>query len=123
MTEGVQEGRTECVGLPFDCEARDSRLLSQHVPSHSLDDRFGGRLGSQLVGVVLVVDVVSHANKLPPIVAAGQEYDCDAEDFGRRDAFQVRGVGFEDEFVDADGDGADKEGVEFLVVFGAGGDG
>jgi hypothetical protein len=37
-----------------------------------------------------------------------------------RDARQVGRVRLEDELVDADGDGADEERVELLVVFGAG---
>lgn len=37
-----------------------------------------------------------------------------------RDAGEVWRVGLEDEFIHADGDWADEEGLKFLVVFGAG---
>lgn len=116
---GNRSGTLKVHGSPLDCKSRDSGLLSQHIPPHSLDDRFGGRLGVQLVRVVLIVDIITHTHELPSVIAAGQQYDGDAEDFGRRDAFQVGGVGFEDEFVDADWDGPNEEGVEFLIMFGA----
>ena len=72
-----------------------------------------------LVIVVFVVDVVTHANEFSIIVAAGEEDDGYAKDFRGGDSFEVRGVGFEDEFVDSNRDGADKEGIEFLVVLGS----
>ncbi len=115
----VGKEMVEYIGLPLDCKSCNSGLLGQHIPPHPLHDRFDGRLGVQLVRVVLVVDIVTHTHEFPPVVTAGQQYDCDAQDFGCRDAFQVGGVGFEDEFVDADGNWADEEGVEFLIMFGA----
>lgn len=102
--------------IPFDSKARDSWLVGQDIPSHLLDYRLGWRLGIQLLAVVLVVDVVTHTHELAAIVAARQQYDGHAQDLGVRDALGVWWVGFEDELVDADRDGAHEEGVKLLVV-------
>lgn len=89
------------------------------MPPHLLNHRFRGWLRRERFVHVLVVDVVAHAHELAVVVGAGEQDDGYAEDFGGGDAGGVGGVGFEDEFVYADGDGADEEGVEFLVVLGA----
>ena len=56
--------------VPFDSEASDTRLLREHVTAHTLDVHFGRRLGIELLRIVLVVHVVSHADELPIVVAA-----------------------------------------------------
>lgn len=101
---------------PFDSKASNAGLLGEHVPADAVEEWLCGWVGIELVGVIFIVDVVSDADELAPIVGAGEEDDGDAEDLSVGDALGVRWVGFEDELVDADGDGADEEGVEFLVV-------
>jgi hypothetical protein len=55
-------------GLPFDCEAGDSRLLCKYVATDTLDDGLSRRILVQLVAVVLVVDIVANAHELATIV-------------------------------------------------------
>jgi hypothetical protein len=90
------------------------------MTAHLVNHRFRGGLQLQRLVCVLVVDVVADADELAVLVAARQQDDGDADDFAVRDARQVRRVGLEDEFVDADGDGPHGDGVELLVVFIAG---
>lgn len=108
------------INIPLDSEAGDARLLGQDVAANLLNDGLGGRVGSQLLSLVLVVHIVSDADELAAVVSACQEDDSDAEDLSVGDALGVGGVGLEDELVDADGDGADEQGVELLVVLIAG---
>ena len=60
---------------PFDGESSNSWLLSKHISPNMLHDRLGGRFSVEFIGVVFVVDIVSDADKLPPIVAACEEND------------------------------------------------
>jgi hypothetical protein len=105
--------------IPLDGEAGHTGLLSEDIAANALNDGLGWRLRSQLLGVVLVVDIVANTDELTTVIAAGQEDDSDTQDFGGGDALQVGRIGLEDEFVHTDGDGADQEGIEFLVIFGA----
>lgn len=104
------------VHKPLDRKASDAGLLSEHVPADAVEERLCGRVGIELIRVIFVVDVVSDANELAAIVSAGEEDDSDAEDLSIGNALGVRWVGLKDELVDADGDGANEEGVEFLIV-------
>lgn len=72
-----------------------------------LDERLGRRVGIQLRGIVLVVDVVADADKLAAVVGACQQDYGHAQDLGIRDTLSIGGISLEDELVDADGDGAD----------------
>lgn len=108
------------VAVPFDSEAGDSGLLGEDVAADLLDDGLGGRLVDQLLVGVLVADVVADADELPAVVGASEQDDGDAKDLGCGDVGGVGRVGLEDELVDADGDGTDEEGVEFLIVLRAG---
>lgn len=78
------------------------------------------RIGSQLFRVVLVVNVVTHANEFAAIIAASEQNDSDAEDLRIGDTLVIGGVRFENELVHSDRDGADKQRVEFLILLGAG---
>ena len=65
-----------CVdNIPFDSESSNPRLFRKHVSLHALNDGFGRRLGIELFGVVLVVDIVSNAHELSTIVTAREEDD------------------------------------------------
>lgn len=104
------------VHKPFDCKASNAGLLSEHVPTNTVEERLRGWVSIKLIGVVFVVDIVSDADELAAIVGAGEEDDGNAEDLSVWDALGVWWVGFEDELVDADWDRTNEEGVEFLVV-------
>ena len=106
--------------VPFDGEARDTRLLSQDLPLHLLDDRLRRRLKCERLVNVLVVDVVSNTHKLSVFVAAAEQDDCDTNDLAVRDARKVWGVGAEEELVDAYRQWANENGIEFLVILVAG---
>lgn len=108
------------VAIPLDSEAGDSGLLCEDVAADLLDDGLGGRLVDQLLVGVLVADVVADADELAAVVGASEQDDGDAKDLGCGDVGGVGRVGLEDELVDADGDGTDEEGVEFLIVLRAG---
>lgn len=105
-----------CVYKPFDSKAGNTGLLSEHVPTDTVEERLRGWVSIKLIRVVFVVDIVSDADELAAIVGTGEEDDGDAEDLSVWDALGVRWVGFKDELVDADWDGTNEEGVEFLVV-------
>jgi hypothetical protein len=105
--------------IPLDREASHTGLLSEDIAANTLNDGLGWGLCCQLLGVVLIVDIVANTDELAAVVAAGQEDDGNTQDFGGGDALQVGRIGLEDELVHADGDGADQEGVEFLVILGA----
>lgn len=102
--------------IPLDGEASHTGLFSEDIAANTLNDGLGWGLCRQLLGVVLIVDIVANTDELTAVVAAGQEDDSDTEDFGGGDALQVGRIGLEDELVHADGDWANKEGVEFLIV-------
>jgi len=104
--------------IPFDGEPRDTRLLSQDVATNLLNHRLAWRLRRQLLVHILIVYVVSHTHKLPPIVAASEQDDRDTNDLAVRDAARVGRVGLEDELVDAGRDWPNKEAVELLIVLG-----
>jgi hypothetical protein len=106
--------------LPFDGKSSDSWLLSENISPDLLKDGFGWWVGIKLFRVVLVVDIVSNSYELSTIVGTGKEDDGDAENLCVWDALGVRWVGFEDELIDTDWDGADEEGIELLVMFIAG---
>jgi hypothetical protein len=101
---------------PLDGEACDTGLLCQDLPLHLLDDGLGRRVQGQGLVCVLVVHIVSDTHELAPLVAAAEQDDRDADDLAVGDARQVRGVSAELELVDADGERADEDGVEFLIV-------
>ena len=102
--------------VPLDSESGHTRLLCKHVPPHAVNVWLRGGFSVELFGVVFIVDVVANPDKLSAIVAACEEDDGDAENLGCRDASEVWGVGFEYEFVHADGDGPDEERIELLVM-------
>lgn len=81
-----------------------------------LDDGLGGGISAQLLGLILVVHIVSDADKLAIIVGAGQKNDSNANDLGIGDALSVGGIGLEDELVYSNGNGSNKQGVELLVM-------
>jgi hypothetical protein len=56
------------IDLPLDGKAGDSGLLGKDVALDFLDDGLSRRVAVQLFAVVLVVDIVANANKLPAIV-------------------------------------------------------
>jgi len=102
--------------IPLDGEAGDAGLLGQDVAADVLDEGLGGRVVGELLRVVLVVDVVADADKLAAVVGARQEDHGNTEQLVDGDALSIRGLGLKDELVDADGDGADEQRVELLVV-------
>ncbi len=101
---------------PLDSEARNARLVGEHVAADLLDHGLSGRVVDQLVALVLVVDVVADAHKFAAIVGARQQDHRHAEQLVDGDALRVGRVRLKDELVDADGDGADEQRVELLVV-------
>lgn len=101
--------------IPFDRKPGNAGLLSQDVSANPIVEWLCRWISIQLLGIVLVVDIVSDTDELAAVVGAGEQDDGDAEDLGVGNARGVWCVGFEDELVDADGDGAYKQGVEFLV--------
>lgn len=66
--------------VPFNGKARDTRLLGQDLPLHLLDNRLCGRLEGQCLIDVLVIDVVTDANKFTVLVTAAEEDDRDTDD-------------------------------------------
>ena len=66
--------------------------------------------------MVVVVDVVSHADELHVVVAARQQQHGHAEDVALGDAADVWRIRLEHELVRTHGDGADEDGVQDLVV-------
>lgn len=113
---GQVEREIKHENIPLDGKAGDAGLVGQHVATDLLNDGLGRGVGGQLLGLVLVVDVVAHAHELATIVGAGQQDDGDTHNLGVGNALDVGGVGLEDELVDADGDGADEQSVELLVI-------
>lgn len=103
--------------IPFDSESSHTGLFSKNIATDVLDLGLRGRLGGQFLRIVFVVHVVAHTYEFTAIIAAGEEDDGDTQDLRRGDTLEVWGISFENELVDADRDGADEEGVEFLVVF------
>jgi hypothetical protein len=77
-------------------------------------------IGSQLFRVVLVVNVVAHANEFAAIITASEQNDSDAEDLRVGDTLVIGGVRLENELVHSDRNGTDKQRVEFLILLGAG---
>lgn len=107
--------------IPLDGKASDAGLLGENVAADLLDNGLCRGVGAELLDLVLVVDIVADANEFATIVGAGQEDDGNAHDLSIGDALGVGGIGLEDELVDADGDGADQQGVELLVILVRGG--
>jgi len=105
--------------IPFDGEPRDSGLLGQHVAHNPLEDRLVGRLVLKLGGVVFVADIVANTDELTTIVGTGEEDDGDSQNLGGGKLGDVRRLGLEDELVNPNRDGADKQFSQFLVVVGA----
>jgi len=103
-------------GIPLDSKASNPRLLSEHISSHTFHIWFRRGLVVELLGIVFIVNIVADADELSVVVTTSEEDDCHAQDFCSGDAAKIRGIGFEDEFVHADGDGANEEGIELLVV-------
>jgi hypothetical protein len=101
---------------PFDGESRNPRLLCQDITTNPLDDGLRGRLSAQLLRVVFVVDIVANSDELAAIVGAGKENHGNTEDVGIGNTLSIRGVRLEGELAHADGNRADEERVEFLVV-------
>lgn len=101
---------------PLDSKPRNAGFLSEHIPLNMINVQFGRILGVHFFRIVCIIDVVSYANELSAIVAAREEDDRDTKYLGCRNTFEVWSVGFEDEFVDADGDRANEEGIKLLVV-------
>jgi hypothetical protein len=97
--------------LPLDRESGHSGLLSQDVALDALNDGFGRGLSVELLGIVFVVDIVSHSHELSTIVGACQKDDSNTKDVSVRDARDVWCAGLENELVDTDWDRADKERV------------
>lgn len=106
--------------VPLDGKASNPRLLRKHVPHETLVDRVLRGSSGEFLVVVLVVLVVSHADKLAAVVGTGQEDDSDSKDLRSRELGNVGRVGLELELVDTNRDGSNEEAVENLVMFGAG---
>ena len=85
--------------VPFDGKASHSGLISQYIPPHTSNVRLGGWVCVELLGVILVVDVVPNANEFTVVIATREEDHSDPKDFGRGNAVQIRRIGLEDEFV------------------------
>lgn len=107
--------------LPFDGEASDSGLLGENIALDSLDDGLGGRVVVQFLAVVLVVDIVANAHEFATIVGASEKDDGNAENLRGGQSRQIGWIGFEDEFIDADRDRTDEQGVQLLIVLSGGG--
>ena len=107
-------GRGE--NIPLYGESRYSRLVRKNVAADLVNNGLGRGIGGELVGLVFIVDVVAHADELAAVVGAGQQDDGDAEDVGVGDAAGLGRVGLEDELVHTDGDRADEERVQLLVI-------
>lgn len=97
--------------IPFDSEPRYSRLLREDIPANAFNVWLGGGFVAELLRVVLVVDVVSHPDEFPAVVAAAKQNHRHSEDFRGRYPFQVGGISFEDEFVHANWNRPNEEGV------------
>jgi hypothetical protein len=68
--------------------------------------------------VVLVVDVIADPHKLPFLVGARHEDDRDAQQVVLRQLRGIGGVGLKNKLVDADGDGAHQNFIQYLVLAG-----
>lgn len=102
--------------VPFNSETRDTRLLSKNIATNLLDDRLSRRVGVQFLRLVFVVHVISNAYKFATVIGASQQNDSDTNDLSIGDSLGIRGIGFENKFVDADRNGTDQQGVELLVI-------
>lgn len=107
--------------LPLDGKSGDAGLISQDVAANLLDDGLSWRISTQLLGLILVVDIVANAHELATIVGAGQQDDGDAHNLGVRDALSIWSIGLEDELVNSNGNGADQQSIELLVILVGGG--
>ena len=104
---------------PLNCESCHSGLRFQDISSHSLNDGLCWWLAVEFLAIILVVHVVPNSDELAPIVGACQKDDSDANNLRRGQARQIGGIGFEEEFVYANGNRANEERVQLLVMFGA----
>lgn len=102
--------------IPLDREASHTGLLGKDVAADLLDDGLGRRVGIELLRLIFVVDVVSHAHELPTVVGASQEDDRDAHNLGIGNALGIRGIRLENELVDTDGNRSHQQGVQLLVI-------
>lgn len=93
--------------VPFDSETRDTGLLSKNVATNLLDDGLRRWVGIQLVRLVLVVYIVSDAHKFATVVRASQQDDRDTQHLGIRNSLGIGSISLENEFVDANRNGAD----------------
>lgn len=107
--------------IPFDSEAGHSGLLGKDVTPDLLDDRFSRRVGVELIGFVFIIHVIADANKFTAVIRASQQDDRNTKYVCVRNAARFGGIGFKDEFIHTDGDRADEERVELLIILVAGG--
>ena len=105
--------------IPLDSEPGNPRLLRQNVPTNLFNHRLARRALCQCLIRILIINIIPHTHKLASIIAASQKNDSNTNDFRARDIRSIRWIGFEDEFVCSRRNGPDKEGIEFLVMFGA----
>lgn len=94
--------------LPLNGKTGHTGLLSQNIAADTVNRRLGRWVGDQLLGVVLVVDIVTDTHKLTAIIAASEENDSDTKNLRGRNALQVGRIGLEDELVGSDRDGTDQ---------------
>lgn len=59
--------------VPFDGKPRNARFVGEHVAADLVDVGLGGRVVTQLVALVFVVDVVADAHELAAVVGARQQ--------------------------------------------------
>lgn len=112
------EDLKETENLPFDSEPSYSWLLFQEFPDNSIDLDLLRWLVDQLFRIVLVANIVTNANKFATIVRTSEKHNGNTEDLRAWELSEIGRLGLEDELVDTYGDGANKERVEFLVMFG-----
>ena len=77
-------------------------------------DSIAVNLGRQMSEISSLFD--GRTNELATIVGAGQKDDSNAQDISIGDALSIGRISFEDELVDTDGDRADEERVELLII-------
>lgn len=104
------------MNIPFDSKPSNSRLLCENVSSYAVEIWFRWRVGVELFGVVLIVDVVSYSDEFSIIVGTSEEDDGDAKDLRIGNTFGVWGIGLENELVYTDRYRANEKGVEFLIM-------
>lgn len=89
----TNENQSEVPDIPVDGEASDSWLLSQNTPVQLVVGNALWRVLAELLVQVVVVDVISNANKLAVLVRACNQDNSDANNVAVGNQLWLGGIG------------------------------